>query len=65
MEVVRANRGRVLVNFGRSPSVRIRRAGVDDATLLTLIENTLLVAGGSAPGARFKASLRGTATQRL
>mgnify|MGYP001026060141 FL=1 len=65
MEVVRANRGRVLVNFGRSPSVRIRRAGVDDATLLTLIENTLLVAGGSAPGARFKTSLRGTATQRL
>jgi transcription-repair coupling factor (superfamily II helicase) len=64
MEVVRANRGRVLANFGKSPSVRIKRAGMNDEALLSLIENALSVAGGWASADRFKRSWADTATQR-
>ncbi len=46
MEAVRANRGRILTNFGKSPSVRIRRAGLADEALLKIIENTLLLFHG-------------------
>jgi len=41
MEAVRANRGRVYANFGKSPSVRIRRDGLSDEDLLRLVEDTL------------------------
>ncbi len=64
MEVVRANRGRILANFGKSPSVRIRRAGMADEALLSLIENTLSVSGGWASADRFKRSWADTAMQR-
>ncbi|MGE5572310.1 MAG: transcription-repair coupling factor [Bacteroidota bacterium] len=41
MEAVRANRGRVYANFGKSPSLRVRRAGLSDEDLLHLVEDTL------------------------
>lgn len=50
MEAVRANRGRVYANFGKSPSIRIRRQGLPDEALLKLIEDTLQLASSS--GAR-------------
>ena len=64
MEVVRANRGRILVNFGKSPSVRIRRAGLADEVLLNLIENTLKVAGSKASSDSLMRSWAGAAVQR-
>jgi transcription-repair coupling factor (superfamily II helicase) len=49
MEAVRANRGRILANFGKSPSLKIRRHRLCDKTLLGIIENTLTVAGNKTP----------------
>ncbi len=63
MEVVRSNRGRMVANFGKSPSVRIRRAGMDDEALLGLIENTLSIAGSRAPADRFRRSWADAAMQ--
>ena len=64
MDVVRANRGKILVNFGKSPSVRIRHAGLTDEALLNLIENTLAVAGSKTPTDSFSRSWADTAVQR-
>lgn len=64
MEAVRANRGRILTNFGKSPSVRIRRQGLTDKALLDLIENTLAVAGSKSPRDDFSTTWAGIATQR-
>ncbi|MGE5587290.1 MAG: transcription-repair coupling factor [Clostridia bacterium] len=52
MEAVRANRGRVCANFGKSPSVRIRRAGLSDEDLLRVIEDTLHLVRARSPEAR-------------
>lgn len=64
MDAVRANRGRILANFGKSPSVRIRRAGLADEALLGLIENTLEVAGSKGPVDSRKRSFADAAMQR-
>ena len=52
MEAVRANRGRVYANFGKSPSLRIRRAGLSDEDLLHVIEDTLCRVRAGAQQAR-------------
>ncbi|MCR4403085.1 MAG: transcription-repair coupling factor [Firmicutes bacterium] len=51
MEAVRANRGRVYANFGKSPSLRIRRSGLSDGDLLRVIEDTLHLVQARSPEA--------------
>jgi transcription-repair coupling factor (superfamily II helicase) len=64
MEAVRVNRGRILANFGKSPSVRIKHAGLTDEALLNLIESTLAVAGSKAQTDGFSQSWPDTAMHR-